>query len=156
MRFSILLLLGALSFACGGPPPEQAPVAAEAEQSKPPVDERRRFPKEGLTEMLLVSDHLMGKDYLPGGNLASYEKDGTQYQQFLLQSEDDREALGLLSSIKDELEDRKFVAAFGGYYGQMGGVGWFVFLKQNYLLGITGLPQDEADLIARDFAARIY
>lgn len=155
MRAFVMIGLSVALGGCSSPEPktETAPVA---EQVRPPTDESRRFPKDGQTKMELVDNHLLGKDYFKGGNLASYERDGKQYRQFLLQAADEKEALDLLSAVKEDLEDRKFVAAFGGYYGQNSGEGWFVFLKQNYLLGIVGLEQAEADLIARDFAARIH
>lgn len=146
------LLAVTLLVGCGAPAPEAQPKV-ETPKPKPPEDESRRFPGEGRVEVEIVEDQLLGKDYLPGGNLASYDREGKQYQQFLIRSD---QALDLLSAVKEELADRKFVAAFGGYYGQIDGEGWFVFIKNDYLLGIVGLEQDEADLIARDFAARIY
>jgi len=151
-RAATALLAVTLLGGCGAPSPEAQPKV-EAPKPKPPEDESRRFPGDGRIEVEIVEDQLLGKDYLPGGNLASYDREGKQYQQFLIRSD---QALDLLSAVKGQLADRKFVAAFGGYYGQIDGEGWFVFIKNDYLLGIVGLEQAEADLIARDFAARIY
>jgi hypothetical protein len=147
----IALVLSCL--ACGGG--SQAPPAeTKAETPKPP-DESRRFPKENQTAMELIDDHVLGKDFLPGGNLATYEKDGKTYRLFLVAAKDADAASLQLFDIKGALADAKFVPAFGGYFGMDGETPWFVFAKGKYLAGVVGLPQDEADLIARELAARI-
>jgi hypothetical protein len=53
------------------------------------------------------------------------------------------------------LADAKFLPSFGGYFGMDGETPWFVFVKGRYLAGVVGLPQEEADLVARELAARI-
>ena len=141
--------------ACGGPSEAPAPEAkAEAPKPKPP-DESRRFPNENQTSMELVDDNLLGKDFLPGGNLATYENSGKTYQLFLaVMPNPDASAFALLDA-KEALTDAEFVASFGGYYGLDGETPWFVFGKGKRFAGVVGLPQEEADAIARDFAARI-
>ena len=139
--------------ACAGAPEAPAPEAkTEAPKPKPP-DESRRFPKENQTAMELVDDHLLGKNFLPGGNLATYENAGKTYQLFLAVLKQD--ASLAIFDVKEALTDAKFVASFGGYYGLVDDTPWFVFAKGNYLAGVVGLPQDEADAVAREFAARI-
>lgn len=151
--FLTACIVGAV--ACGRPAEAPAPEAkAEAPKPKPP-DESRRFPKEGQTSMELVDDRLLGKDYLPGGNLATYEKDGKTYQLFLVMFPDAEKSSFALLDAQESLTDPKFVASFGGYYGLDGETPWFVFGKGKCFAGVVGLPQDEADLAARDFAARI-
>ena len=144
-----------LSLSCGGPSQAPAPEAkAEAPKPKPP-DESRLFPKENQISMELVDDNLLGKDYLPGGNLATYEKDGDSYQLFLaVMPSADASAFALLDA-KEDLSDAEFVASFGGYYGLDGETPWFVFGKGKHFAGVVGIPQEKADLVARDFAARI-
>ena len=142
-------------FACGGAPEAPAPEAkAEAAKPKPP-DESRLFPKENQTAMELVDDHLLDKDFLPGGNLATYEKDGKRYQLFLIVMKDGDDASLKMFDIRQMLTDPKYVASFGGYHGLEGETPWFVFVRNNRVAGVVGLPQEEADLVAREFAARI-
>ena len=105
--------------------------------------------------MELVDDQLLGKDFLPGGNLASYEKDGNPYQQFLIVAKDPESAALLSFEIKGKLAAAKLIPHFGGYFGMDGETPWFIFPKDKYVAGVVGLPQEEADLVARDFAARI-
>lgn len=141
--------------ACGGSSePRPAPQEQAVEKPKPP-DERRRFPKDGQVSMELVDDRLLGKDFLPGGNLAAYERDGKNYQQFLIATKTPESAALLGFEIKAALRDAKFVPHFGGYFGLDGETPWFIFPKGKYLAGVVGLPQAEADGVARDFAARI-
>lgn len=149
-----LVVLGCTLLGCGGAPaPEQTEEAAAPKPAPP--DERRRFPADGRTDMQLVNDHALGKDYLPGGNVAAYEKDGKTYQLFLLPIESAEKAGFLAMDVRDQLADTKFVASFGGWYGMDGETPWFVFAKNQYLLGVVGLEEAEADLVARDFAARV-
>ena len=155
MRFAYVIAFLAGILACGGPAEAPAPEPnAEAPKPKPP-DESRLFPKEGQTSMELVEGHVLGKSFLPGGNLASYEKDGKTYQLFLTVFADAEKSSFALLDSKEALTDAKFVASFGGYYGLDGETPWFVFGKGKHFAGVVGLPQDEADLVAREFAARI-
>ncbi|MBI1353740.1 MAG: hypothetical protein GC160_05285 [Acidobacteria bacterium] len=105
--------------------------------------------------MELVEDHALGKDYLPGGNVATYEKDGKSYRLILLVVKDPDTAALLSFEAKSHLEGAKLVPSFGGYFGMDGETPWFLFPKTNHLLGVVGLPQDEADAVAREFAARV-
>lgn len=142
--------------ACGGAP-EATPPQAEQRAAKPkPPDESRRFAKDGRVSMELVEDELMDKDYLPGGNLASYEKGGQEWRQFLIVTGSPDDAALLAFEIKGKLAAAKFVPHFGGHFGMDGETPWFIFPKDKYVAGIVGLPEEEADRIAREFAARIY
>jgi hypothetical protein len=144
-----------LTLACGGAPPAQAPEAkTDAPKPKPP-DESRRFPKENQTAMQLVDDRMLGKEYLPGGNLAAYQKDGKTYQLFLIVMKDAETASLTMFDLKGKLTGAKFIPSFGGYFGVDGEQPWFVFAKGKHLAGVVGLSQDEADLVAREFAAKI-
>ncbi len=148
-RLSYLFVV--MMVACGG---EVSQPRAEAPKPKPP-DESRVFPREDRTAMDLVDDNLLGKDYLPGGNLATYEKDGKTYRMFLIVTKDNDAAGFLAMDVNEQLAGSKFVPSFGGYFGMDGETPWFVFPKTNHLLGVVGLPLDEADAAARDFAARV-
>ena len=153
-RKSLIFLIGLGLAACGGGP-EPAPVEQAKQQKPKPPDESRRFPKDGQTSMELVDDQLLGKEYLPGGNLASYERDGKSYQQFLVVTANPESAALLAFEIKGNLADAKFIAHFGGHFGMDGETPWFIFPKDKYVAGVVGLLEAEADAVARDFAARI-
>ncbi len=149
------VFLAVFLVACGGSSePRPAPQEQAVAKPKPP-DERRRFPKDGQVSMELVADRLLGKDFLPGGNLAAYERDGKNYQQFLITTKTADSAALLGLKIKTALTDAKFVPSFGGYFGRDGETPWFIFPKGKYVAGVVGLPEAEADIVARDFAARI-
>ena len=151
------ILAMVLALSCGGAV-EEPPAAAKKKEPAPaakPPDESRRFPSANQVKLEIVDDHLLGKDFLPGGNLADYERDGKKYQQFLISSESPDQATFLMMDFKNELRDAKFLGHFGGYFGFDGDTPVLLFPRNNYLAGIAGLPQEEADLVARDFAARL-
>src|SRR6185436_19128509 len=50
-------------------------------------DEGRRFPSKDQAKIEVVNQKLLGKDFLPGGNLAEYKLKGKTYQQFLVRAE---------------------------------------------------------------------
>lgn len=161
-RFSGFVACGVLwlcfaAASCGGPSQEQAPVTAEkkAPPAAKPPDESRRFPSANQVKHEIVDDHLLGKDFLPGGNLAAYERDGKKYQQFLISRESPDQATFLMMDFKNELRDAKFIGHFGGYFGFDGDTPILLFPRNNFLAGIAGLPLEEADQVARDFAARL-
>ncbi len=142
---------------CGGgkgPAPEKKAVTKRA-TPKPPADLSIYFAKDGQTGMELVEDNLLGKDYLPGGNLAQYDKGGKKYQQFLIQTRDSESAAMLAFEIKAKLDGAKFVPHFGGYFGRDGDDPVFIFPKGKHVGGYVGLSQEDADADARDFAHRV-
>lgn len=148
----VIVVLGA----CGGTqaPQETAAKKEPAPAAKPP-DESRRFPTTNRVKIEIVDNHLLGKEFLPGGNLAEYEREGKKYQQFLITGKSPDEATFLMMDFKDKLSGAKFIGHFGGYFGMDGETPVLLFPLNDYLAGVVGLPQDEADLVARDFAARL-
>lgn len=153
-KYFVSILAFALCLACGGG--EQAAAPPKAAPPKPmPADESHRFSKEGRISTDIVEDNLLGKDYLPGGNQAEYDRDGKKYKLYLIQAESSEDAAMLSFDIKAHLTDAKFVPHFGGYFGMDGDEPTFIFPKDDYVAGIVGLPQDEADELARDFASRL-
>lgn len=150
-----LILVGALA-ACGGeagPPGEQA-SKAEPAVPKPP-DESRRFPVDGRVKVELIDANLLGKHYLPGGNLAEYERDGKKFGMFLAVAESPDAAAFLMLDFKNDLADAKYVSHMGGYFGRDGDQPVFVLQKGKYLGGVVGLDEKEADLAARELASRL-
>jgi len=154
-RISIVIGLVAL-FGCGVGSEAPAPEKRAAVKAPPKsADLSMYFAKEGQVDMELVDNHLLGKDFLPGGNLAQYDKGGKKYQQFLIQTRNGETAALLAFEFKGDLADSKFVPHFGGYFGMDGDRPIFLFPKSKYVAGYVGLSQDDADTEARVFAGRI-
>ena len=146
----------ALLCSCGGSPPPKEPAAALAAQKKvKPSDESRRFPMADQVSMKLVDDHLLCKDFLPGGNVAEYHRKGKTYQQFLVHAKSAEASALLLFDFKNYLRDAKFLPHMGGYLGMDGTSPVYVFPKGAFLAGFVGLPEKDADLLARQFAGRL-
>ena len=143
--------------ACSAPAPKENPQPAAApapEHAKPP-DESRRFPLTDQVSIQLVDDHLLGKDYLPGGNVAEYKRKGKIYRQFLMHTKSPDAAALLVFDFKSRLQNPKFLPHMGGYFGMDGATPVYVFPKGPYVAGLAGLPEKDADLLARQFAARL-
>jgi hypothetical protein len=141
---------------CGGSPAPKEPAAsAPAQEKVKPLDETRRFALADQVSMHLVDDHILGKDFLPGGNVADYRRKGKAYQQFLVHTKSPDAAALLLFDFKNHLRDAKFLPHMGGYFGMDGATPVYVFPKGAFLAGIVGLPEKDADLLARQFAARL-
>lgn len=146
---------------CGGGSEEAKPDSgpprktAVLPKGPKPTDESARFPLANQVSVKLVEEKLMGKDFLPGGNIAEYKKGTASYQLFLAKFKTPNDAAIALFDYKSKFGEAKLVPTFGGYYGIDGATQTFVFTKGSYLLGVAGLNQADADLVAREFAARI-
>jgi len=141
--------------ACGGAPPVQHAKSVPAAAPPKPLDEGRRFPLADQTGMRLVDDHLLGKDFLPGGNVAEYKRRGRTYQQFLVHAKSAEAAALLMFEYKGHLRESKYLPHMGGYFGMDAATPVYLFQKGAFLAGLAGLPEKEADPIARQFAARL-
>jgi hypothetical protein len=150
-------LAGALAVlsACGSPPAHEPAQNAPAAAPIKPQDESRRFPLADQVSMRLVDDHVLGKDFLPGGNVAEYRRRGKTYQQFLVHAKSPEAAALLLFDFKGHLHAAKFLPHMGGYFGMDGATPVYIFPKGAYLAGFVGLAEKDADLTARQFAARL-
>jgi hypothetical protein len=155
MRALWLPAVFALLCACGGPPPKEPPQSASSPAPAKPVDESRRFPLAGQISMQLLTDHVLGKEFLPGGNVGEYRRAGKRFQQFLVRSPSAEAAALLLFDFKGHLRDAKYLPHMGGYFGMDGAAPIYIFQKGVFLAGFAGLPEKEADLLARQFAARL-
>jgi hypothetical protein len=142
---------------CSGPVPEKpaSSTAVTPPAHDPPRDVSTKFPLAGQTGMQLVPDHLLGKDFMPGGNLADYKTAAGVYQMFLLKMADSQKAAFLLLDWKSAMPEAKYLAHMGGYYGTDQGRAIYVFAKGPYLAGLVGLSEEKADPEARRFAARL-
>ena len=146
-----LLCLAACSIPSDQPARKKAPPSPVVKVA----DESRRFTSENRVKIDFVEDHLLGKDYLPGGNLAEYKQGENSYQQFLTRVETPDKAAFLLVDFRNDLTDAKYLAHMGGYFGHDGDQPVLVFQKGRSLAGVIGLPEKEADMAARVFAAAL-
>jgi len=135
---------------------DSAPKPPPVKQVTPPADLSRFFPLTNRGDVKLEPEHLLGKDYLPGGNIAHYKNGNQEYDLLLLKTKGNEDAALLVFEFKGKLKDAKLIPHFGGYYGTDGGRKIFVFPKLAYLAGVVGLSEKDADPIAREFAARIH
>ncbi len=159
MQFRIMLsAMAAFAFLLAGCGGGEAPkkAAAPAARKKPVIaDESHRFPADGRVEAKVVEDHVLGIESLPGGNVAHYRRGKQEFDMFLIRTSVPEAAALLLFDYKKRMENPKLIAHFGGYYGKDGGRMVFVFAKGPWLAGIAGLPEKDADLAARELAARL-
>ncbi len=105
--------------------------------------------------MQLVPDHLLGKDFMPGGNLADYKTGTGVYQIFLVKMADSQKAAFLLLDWKSAMPEAKYLASMGGYVGLDQGKPLYLFAKGPYLAGFVGLSEEKADPEARRLAAKL-
>lgn len=150
-NFGAALLLTIL-LACGQAPAPETAEAPEPAAPPPPREQSYRFPKEGLVGTSIAADHVLGKDFLPPGNVAEYSRDGKTHTLFLINAAGEEQATMLAFDIKGNLTEPAFIADFGGYSGTLDGEPWFIFPRKSVVAGIVGLPQQEAHEAGRVFA----
>ena len=148
---SVLLLC-----ACGSPRKE-APPAEQPAPAAPvkPADESRRLPQQNLVRSEVVEDDRLGKSFMPGGTLGQYKSGRREFEMFVARTPSANDAALLLLDWKKALTGAKFVAAFGGYFGEDAGAPVFVFAKGSWIAGVKGLAEKDADLQARTLASRL-
>lgn len=120
-----------------------------------PKDESSRFPAKDRVSTRIEENHVLGKGMLPGGNVAEYESGGRRYRIFLARAKNSEAAAVMLFDFKSSLGAAKYVPVFGGYFGTDGVTPVFVFQKGEFVAGIVGLPEKEADPIARELATKL-
>ena len=150
MRF-VVLAMALLSIHCGRNDTAQPAAAATPLRHAAPVDQSRWMPLAGRGSTELIPDHMNGKAYLPGGTVGHYKN----YDLWLVQAGTAPEAAALLLEYKKDLANAKLVPSFGGYFGEDAGKANFLFTKGSWLAGVSGLPEAQADAVARPFAALI-
>jgi hypothetical protein len=156
MRAILIVAVTVILAGCGSKPtPEQRAEAPKPIEKPAPADESRRFPKANLTSTQVVRDHIWDKTFIPGGTVARYRKGTTEYEMFLARMPSSTDAAIALSDWRKAMSDPKLVPSFGGYFGNDGGRPVFVFPKGEWLAGIRGLKQKEADAQARILAAQL-
>jgi hypothetical protein len=141
---------------CGSPPkPAAKQEPAKKAEAPKPRDETRRFPMANLVDTKVVKDHILGKSFMPGGTIAHYKKGKIEYDMFVVKMPSALDAATVLPDWNKVLTGTKLVPSFGGYFGQDEGKPVFVFTKGDWVAGIVGLPEKDADLQARGLASRL-
>jgi hypothetical protein len=153
MRTPTVAAFVVLLSSCDSKPSAPAPTPVPKLISTPkPADESRRFPKTNLIDTVVVDKELLGKRFMPGGTLAQYKKGRTEYDVFIARVATSTDAALLLPDWERALTDAKFLPSFGGYFGRDAGRPMFVFTKGPWIAGIAGLPERDADQVARKLA----
>jgi hypothetical protein len=139
--------------ACGSQPKQAAPDVSIGMETPKPSDEWRRFPRENIVDTKVVDKQLMGKSFMPGGTLGRYKKGDVEYEMFVAKAPTADEATYMLVDWKKALKDPTLVSSFGGYFGLDGTRPTFVFSKGQWIAGVAGLTQKEAEPKASLLAA---
>ena len=149
--------LAALLVSCGSDPKPATPAAEAPKPVEPakPLDETRRFSMTNLVDTKVFAKELMGKSFMPGGTVARYKKGKLEYEMFVAKFPSPDAAAITLPDWRKALTDSKLVPSFGGYFGQDNGRPVFVFSKGNWIAGIAGLPEKDADTEARGLASKL-
>ncbi|MEO8024958.1 MAG: hypothetical protein ABI823_00710 [Bryobacteraceae bacterium] len=156
MRFLSWASLAAVLCSCGpDPKPASSTPAGTAEPAAVPrvADESRRLPKPNLVASEVIDKNILGKTFLPGGTIGKYKKGKVEYQLFVAKSPSPTGAAIALSDFRGSLDHPKLIPSFGGYFGEDNGRPAFVFTKGSWIAGVVGLPEKEADAVARVLAA---
>ena len=149
-----LAAAAALLISCGTEPKPAAPEPTRTAALRP-SDESRRFPLAGRVDTQVIGDHLLDKSFMPGGTLAHYKKGRTEYRMFIAKLPSPQDAAFRLLDWHKALAGAKLVPSFGGYFGQDSTQPVFVFAKGAWIAGVTGLPEKDADAVARTLAAHL-
>lgn len=155
MRKPALAALVVLFTACDIP--SDASKEPKMDSALPPVqkpsDETRRFPSQDRIRVEIIDDQILGKEFLPGGNLAFYERNDKKWRQFLVQADSATVAALLLNDYRAAMTEPKYLAHMGGYFGKDGNDDVLVLQKGRWVMGVVGLPERDADIAARGSAA---
>jgi hypothetical protein len=153
VRILIVPVCLLLLVSCGGDPaPKAEPKAVVAAPKPKPPAEPLLFPKKDRVSAEVGEAPLFGNAVLPAGNVAHYKSGRQEFDLFHIRTKSGLDAAILLSDYKAKLTEVKVVPGFGGFFGRDETTPVFVFVKNSYLLGVRGLPQSDADRVAREFA----
>ena len=119
-----------------------------------PANEARQLPTEDRVSLRTVGDHILGKRFLPGGTIAHYKKDATEYDMFVVQFPTATDMSIALANLEANIQGARLVRSLGGYFGSDAGRTIFVFPMDQWLGGVIGLPPPESEQAARELTAR--
>ena len=139
---------------CSSSAPEPKSEAAP-KPAKQIADQSRYFPLKDQGPVATANEHLFDKSFLPPGQIASYKSGKKEYQLFLSRCADPTAAAVYLLDYKNKMPGAKLIPHFGGYLGDDEKVPTFVFTKGQWFAGVRGLPEADADAVAREFAAKL-
>jgi hypothetical protein len=154
MRAMLFIAAAVILAACGSSP-EPAAKSEPPRIPAPVRDLTGLLPSAGRVSAGVVPDHLLDQPAMPGGTLGDYAAGGKKYQLFIIETDTSQNAALLLLDMKTALRNPEYLPNFGGYFGIAGTRPIFVFAKLQYLAGVAGLAEKEADPIARTLAARL-
>lgn len=151
LPFALAILAG-----CGSSPePAARTEVPPATALAPAKDLTGLLPYAGQVSAKVVPDHIFDEPKLPGGTVGDYAVGSRKYQLIVVGSDNAQDAALLLLDIKGTLRNPEYLPNFGGYFGTLGTQPVFVFAKLQYVAGVVGLPQKDAEPIARILAARL-
>ena len=119
-----------------------------------PANETRELPAHDRVSVRTVSDHMLGKPFLPGGMIGHYKKGATEYDMFVVQFPTATDMSIALANLEANIKGARLVRSLGGYFGADAGRTIFVFPMDRWLGGVLGLPPPEAEQAARELTAR--
>lgn len=155
MKASVALFL-MLLVSCGTEVRQEAVAKFVLPDLPRVIAEEAKFPAANRKAVTAVEKELLGLAYLGGGNLAEYELGKAKYKLFLIRCRTAAQAGSYIFEIKNQMQEPKFVASYGGYFAANTSAGpLLVFAKGSYLAGIAGLSEDAAIQTGKEFAARI-
>lgn len=117
MMMSAIAAAALLLAGCGGAPAEKK-AEAPVKKKKVIADETHHFPAEGRVEARVVEDHVLGREFLPGGNVAHYRRGKQEFDMFLIRTAVPEAAALMLFDYKKRMENPKLIAHFGGLLRQ--------------------------------------
>ena len=157
MKYSLLLLtsVGLILSGCGTSEPTRPTANAQPPQTFTTKDETSLFPPAGRVATQVYPDHMMNKQFLPGGTMAEYRGDRGEYRAFVVHLMDGKKASFLLDDYKKVLQNPDYSAEKATCFGTDNGQMTYVFVRGPYLAGIVGLPKDQAEAAAHQLADKL-
>jgi hypothetical protein len=119
------------------------------------ADASALLPKENVVSVQVVKKALLGKSFMPGGALAQYRRGKVAYEIFLSELPTPTDSNIALAHWEDALKNPKLVKSMAAYYGVDAGRPIYVFARGQWVCGIAGLSEEDADRQARMLAGRL-
>ena len=119
------------------------------------MDETYLFPLAGRVATQYYADHMMNKEFLPGGTMAEYNGETGEFRAFIVHLAHGGNASFLLEDYKKALHNPTPAANGSAYFGTDDGQPTYVFVRGPYLAGIVGLPRDRAATFAKELSDKL-